>query len=163
MRLCSRAQQRRNPTRVWAHRGRAGLGLLGVALVLLAPPGPARAVDAVSIEVLVSVLSAHPGTIDPRGHRIDAKLRDQLRYESLRVLEQADLQVGIGELASLELPNGSWLRVRPSDVSRDGVLLHVDVEGLVRTDLRVRNGHLVVYGPVPHGDGKLVISLEPRW
>jgi len=39
----------------------------------------------------------------------------------------------------------------------------VDLEGTLQGDLRVKNGHQVVIGAQRVADGKLVISLEPRF
>jgi hypothetical protein len=43
------------------------------------------------------------------------------------------------------------------------VLLALTVQGTLRTDMRVPNGHLVVIGAERFEDGKLVISLKPSW
>ncbi len=140
------------------------LSVLVVPCLLLGlGPNGVAAQEGVQIEVTVSRISNEPGEIDPRGRRIDEKLRNQIRYQSLRVLEQKRLSLGIDELGSVKLPNGRSLRVRPMDVGERGVLLAVSVEGSVDSDLRVPNRHLVVFGTEPFEDGKLVIALEPSW
>ena len=53
--------------------------------------------------------------------------------------------------------------MRPLDLGKSGVLMAVDVEGAVKSDLRIRNEQLVVIGAERHGAGKLVISLEPHF
>jgi hypothetical protein len=135
--------------------------LAAMALVLAA--GPAGAQQQVRVEVLVSEISDGPGGIDARGGKLHSKLKDQFRYESLKVLDARELRLALDQVGSLGLPNGRPLRVRPLQIDERSVLLAVDVEGAVRTDLRVQNGNLVVIGAGHHGDGKLVISFEPHW
>jgi hypothetical protein len=112
---------------------------------------------------MVSQISQQPGSVDPRARRLDEKFRGEFRYESLRVLKQQRLSLALNELASVALPNGSELQIRPLSVSDRGVLVAVNVEGAVQTDLQIPNGHLVAIGAGRYQDGKLVISLEPHF
>ena len=138
--------------------------ILALTVALLGG-GSATAQDAqrVGVDVLVSHISDGPGEIDPRAGRLDAKLREQFRYGSLAVLESRRFDLAIDQVASMKLANGRKFRLRPLHLGDSGVLLAVSVEGTVETDLRVRNGHLVVIGAEKYRDGKLVISLEPHW
>ena len=139
--------------------------LLGLVLVLCASVGIARAQPAQGIEliVLVAHASAGPGGVDPRAERLADKLTKEFRYESLRVLQSRRLRLAPDEVGSVRLPNGKLLRLRPLQVGEKSVLLAVGLEGTLQTDLRIRNGHLVVIGAERYQDGKLVIGLEPRW
>ena len=132
-----------------------------VALGLL--PQATAAQDRIDVDVIVSHISSQPGEIDPRGRRIDEKLRSQIRYESLRVLQEQRLDLGMNQVGSMDLPNRRKLRLRPMDVGERGVLLAVEVEGSLDSDLRIPNHHLVVFGTESYEGGKLVISLEPSW
>ena len=56
--------------------------------------------------------------------------------------------------------------IDPVSLSREvatGVLMAVEVQGLLRTRLRVPNHHQVVIGVQSYDDGRLVISLEPSY
>jgi hypothetical protein len=134
-----------------------------VLLLLAAGPTAAQSEQRVEIEVLVSHISNRPGEVDPAGRKLDRKLRDQFRYESLKVLESRRLRLGLDEVGSVRLPSGKQLRVRPLQVGARGVLVAVAIEGTLQTDLRIRNGHLVVIGAEPYQEGRLVISLEPHF
>jgi hypothetical protein len=123
----------------------------------------AQSAGPVVIEVMVSQISQQPGSIDPRAKRLDAKLRDEFRYESLQVLSQRKLTLKLNELATVALPDGNELQLRPLNISDHGVLVAVTVKGSVQSDLQIPNGHLVAIGAGRHGDGKLVISLEPTF
>ena len=141
---------------------------LVLALVLAPVLGVAAAAakaqeQRIDIELIVSHVSQTDGEIDPRGRKLHQKLQDQFRYESLRVLQIRGLRLALNEVGSVGLPNGKSVHVRPLQLSESGVLLAVDVEGAARMDLKVRKGHLVVIGAERYQDGKLVISLEPRW
>jgi hypothetical protein len=132
---------------------------LAWAAVAVAQEGPRR----VALQVLVAYISDQAGGVDPRAERLHAELADQFRYETLRVLDQRRLDLPLGVVESLELPNGKLLNLRAFQLSSRGVLLGVTVKGSLQTDLRIPNGHLVVIGAEGYQDGKLVISLEPSW
>jgi hypothetical protein len=101
--------------------------------------------------------------VDPRASRLDAQLRGEFRYESLRVLQQKRLSLELNQLGRLSLPNGSELQLRPLSLSDRGVLMAVTVRGSVQSDMQIPNGHLVAIGAGQFEGGKLVISLEPHF
>ena len=132
--------------------------LLGSVLVASAEPR-----QRVAIDVTVSHALDAKGAIDPRGMELNAHLKPQFRYGALKVLQVERLDLALDEVGTLELPNGRKLRVRPLDVGSEGVLLSVSVQGTLWTDMRVRNGHLVVIGAERYEAGKLVIALKPSF
>ena len=139
------------------------LAAAAVGLLLAAGPASAQTTTSIAIDVMVSHISNRPGDVDPEGRKLDRKLRDQFRYESLRVLENRRLSLKLDEVGTVRLPSGKRLRVRPLQVGERGVLVAVAIEDTLQTDLRIRNGHLVVIGAEPYEEGKLVISLEPHF
>ena len=141
---------------------RLAIGALA-ALALAWPAAAGEEPRRIALEVLVAHISDQPGGIDPRGVELHAKLADQFRYETLRVLDRRRLDLPLGTVESVDLPNGRLLNVRAFQLSSKGVLLGVTVTGILQTDLRIPNGHLVVIGAERFEDGKLVISLEPSW
>ncbi len=139
------------------------LALAGIALVAVQPASGQEAPIRIGVELMVSHASDAPGPIDPRTKRLYEHLRRDFKYQSLRVLQSRRLELAIDEVGSLELPTGKWIRVRPLHVGPAGVLLAVDIEGALQSDMRIQNGHLVVIGAERYRDGKLVISLEPQF
>ncbi|MCZ6782559.1 MAG: hypothetical protein O7G30_04530 [Proteobacteria bacterium] len=125
--------------------------------------GAVRAAGPIQIEIVVSQISNQPGGIDERAKKLHRKLRREFRYQSLKVVQSKTFEIDVDEVASLELPNGRVVRVTPLLVDERGALLAVEVEGTLQTDLRVKSNHLVVIGAQRYGDGKLVISLQPRF
>jgi len=125
--------------------------------------GQAQQARSIDVDVMVCRISQEPGPVDPRARRLDAQLRGEFRYESLRVLQQKRLSLPLNELGRLSLPNGSELQLRPLSLSDRGVLMAVAVEGSVQSDMQIPNGHLVAIGAGPLEGGKLVISLEPHF
>lgn len=117
----------------------------------------------IRFDLMVSHVSPKPGPIDPAGRELDRRLRDQLRYESLEVLQQEKLRLALDEIGTVRLPTGRSLRLRPLDLGEAGVLVAVDLEGSTQMDLRVPNGKLVIIGGQPYEDGKLVITLQPAY
>jgi len=143
---------------------RLAIGALAtLALALAWPAAAGEEPRRIALEVLVAYISDQAGGIDPRGVELHAKLADQFRYETLRVLDRRRLDLPLGTVESVDLPNGRRLNVRAFQLSSKGVLLGVTVTGSLQTDLRIPNGHLVVIGAERFEDGKLVISLEPTW
>ncbi len=139
-----------------------GPGILVLALFSLAVPSQAQP-QSIRMEVMISQISTQPGEIDARAGKLHRKLRDQIRYESLRVLQTREFELALDEVGEMRLPNGRKLQVRPLSVDSHGVLTAVSLEGSVDADMRIRNGHLVVIGAEPFEDGKLVVSLEPHY
>ena len=136
-----------------------------VGVLVLGLPGIGAAKDAhtIQFDVMVSRISQQPGEVDPRAARLDTQLRGDFRYESLKVLKQERLSIELNELVTVELPNGKKLELRPLSVSDRGVLVAVNVEGSVQSDMQVPNGHLVAIGAGRFDGGRLVISLEPHF
>ena len=153
-----------------ARRGEEGvkrrswmLGAATALLLVVAGAASATAEERVDVQVMVSQISDAEGPIDPRAKKLHEKLRKEFRYGSLEVLQSKRLTLTVNELGSLTLPNGRALQLRPLHVGDNGVLMAVNVEGSVQTDLRIRNQHLVVIGAERYREGKLVISLEPSF
>ena len=134
-------------------------GLVWIVPVVAA----AQDAERIAVDVMVSRISQQPCAVDPRAQRLDAELRGEFRYECLKVLQQERLSVALNELASFALPNGRDLQLRPLSISDRGVLVAVNVEGSVQSDMQIPNGHLVAIGAGRYEDGKLVISLEPHF
>jgi hypothetical protein len=139
------------------------LALLVAALALTAPSAAQEGPRRISLEVLVAYISDEDGVVDPKAERLHEKLADQFRYRTLRVLDERRLDLPLGVVESVALPNGRQLNVRAFQLSSRGVLLGVTVTGSLQTDLRIPNGNLVVIGAERYQDGKLVISLGPSW
>jgi hypothetical protein len=142
---------------------------LALAAGLLLSAGPAWAgPDRIDVELMVSHISESPDgsaepRVDPRARKLDRQLRSQFRYDRLRVLDHRVLHLRLNEVGSMKLPNGHRVQIRPLLVDENGVLLAVDVEDTLDTDMRIQSDHMVVIGADRHEDGKLVISLEPHF
>ena len=146
-----------------SRRNRALAWALAVGLVTTAAVGADdEAVDrSVPVNVMVVHTSNEKGEVDPRARDLDAELREQLRYRSMRVLREERVQLQVDEVGRIPLPDGREVRVRPMHKSGRGVLMAVDIEGAVKLDARARNHHRVVIGAGAYEDGNLAISLEP--
>jgi hypothetical protein len=145
-------------------RRRVALGVIALAAGLaLGSAGHAQEKGSIHFEMIVSHVSPEPGSIDPRAEELHRQIKGEIRYRSLRVIELRTFDLDLDEVGSLELPTGRKVRVRPLAVAESGVLVAVDIEGSMKTDLRVPNRRIVVIGGQPHEGGRLVISLEPRY
>ena len=145
----------------------AGIGAWLVAAPALAQqlrdPGPGRRPGTIGLNMIVAHLSASPGEIDPRAAGLYRQLQKDFRYESVRVLEQRRLDLQLDQVGTMRLPTGRDMYVRPIEVGETGVLVRVEVQGAIKSRLRVQNHEMVVIGGLPYEGGRLVISLEPDY
>lgn len=143
-----------------------GLALAGSAGAqqgnLVPPPGGGLPDAPILVNLMVAHLSNEPGGVDPAARKLDRKLRTQFRYQSLKVLEQRHLSLALDEVGSIALPDGRSARVKPIHQGPNGVLMAVDVEGAVKTDVRVQKCRMVVIRAGDYDDGSLVFSVEPN-
>ena len=154
----------------WSRSARAAGALALAALVAVAvaagaegEPKGGKEPKGISLEVLVAYVSDEAGGVDPQAEELDRKLAGQIRYTTLRVLDQRRIDLPLGVVHSVPLPNQRQLNVRAFQLASRGVLLGVTVKGTLQTDLRIPNGHLVVIGAERYQAGQLVISLKPSW
>ena len=119
--------------------------------------------EPINVDVMVSHISDRVGEIDQLARRLDETLRKQFRYESMKVLERHRMVLDVDEVGTVKLPNGRLFRARPLDVNDRGVLMAVEVDETLKTDMRIPSGSLVVIGAERYEDGKIVISIEPEY
>ena len=134
------------------------------AMALGFPLGVARADSPKSIDLKVTVarISDEPGPVDAAAGRLARRLRQEFRFESLELLEKRTMRLVGDQVGKMKLPGGGKLLVSPLQLDERSVLLAVDVEGRLKTDLRANNGQLVILGAGRFKGGKLVIH-EGAW
>jgi len=135
---------------------------LGVVVASSASAQAARG-DRVPVNVIVVLTSNGKGGVDPGARELDAKLKKQLRYKSMRVIQQERVDLRVDQVGTVRLPDGRKVRMRPMHKNDSGVLMAVDVEGAVKLDARAPNHHRVVIGAGAFEDGNLAISIEPDY
>ena len=143
-----------------------GFGALAIAFALaaLAPTQALAQEDpTIQVELVVTIASDEPGPIDARAKKIDAQLRRDFRYQSLKVVDSKTQRLGIDDTATIKLPNGKSARVMPMAVDESGVLLAVDIEGAVKVDAKAKSGHMLVFVAGRHAGGRLIVSVEPTF
>ena len=140
-----------------SRRSLAAFALVG----LLAIPAAAQEAELIRLHLMVTHASQAPGPIDPPAADLHKQLHKDFRYRSLRVLQRKSLRLSMDEIGKLRLPNGRWVRVRPLNRSGSRLLVAVEVEGALATDLRLRNHRKVSIGSHRYKDGTLVITFEP--
>jgi hypothetical protein len=146
---------------------RAALGLAVAGFAALAAAQPANAQGAASDRVPVNVIVVHTsngeGGVDPRARGLDKKLKKQLRYKSMRVIQEQRVDLEMNRVGTVELPDGRKVRMRPMQKGPKGVLMAVDVQGAVKLDVRAPNHHMVVIGAGEYEGGNLAVSIEPDY
>ena len=136
-----------------------------LAAMFALAPGLVRAQDGerVGLSVTVSHASPTPGPIDPGAAEIHRQLHEEFRYESLHILEQRHVILRMQELSAIALPSGKIVELRPMSLTPSGVLIAVEIDGSLQTDLRVPNRKQVVIGVERYQDGKLILTLQPDY
>jgi hypothetical protein len=116
----------------------------------------------IQMRMMVTRLSNDGRGVDPKAKELESKLSNQgIRFDSAEVLQKKQLEMGTGEVHTIDLPNGRKARVQPLHQGKDGLLMAVDVEGSSKADVRAKPNHTVIFSAGPYQDGKLVLSLEP--
>ena len=137
--------------------------LAGAVSAQEAAPAPAEG-KRIPVHLMVTHLSNEEGGVDPRAAELDERLRSQnINYPSVKVTQQVDVNLQVDEVGTIGLPDGRPARVQPLNVGDRGVLMAVEVEGGIKTDVRVRDDHMVVIDGGSFEDGKVVISVEPDY
>ena len=140
---------------------------LAVALAVATAIAPvcvfAQATECVGLSLTLSHASSKPGPVDPGVAEIHRQLHQEFRYESLRVIERQHLILRMQELGGIDLPTGKRVQLRPLSLTPSGVLIAVEIEGMLEADLRVPNRKQVVIGVERYQDGKLILTLQPDY
>ncbi|GEM_PF-5260549 len=126
------------------------------------PPKPTQ----VHVLVVVHHVSKHPappGPVDPAAAKLEHRLSQDFNYKSARVMQTERMTLALNQTGSMTLPTGRLLKVKPRKLGKRGLLMWVEIEGTLRTNLRVPNHHQVVIGAQNYQDGKLVVTLEPEY
>src|SRR5262245_24332689 len=141
----------------------AAAAVVFAGLLPLSPvrPATAQASDRVPGNVMVVHTSNRKGEVDPRAQELHERLRKQLRYKSMSVLQEERVDLQMNQVGTVELPDGRKVRMRPMHKGTNGVLMAVDVQGAVKLDARARNHHREVSGAGEYEDGNLAVSIEP--
>jgi len=151
---------------VWSSsRRRRWLVASLVAALPLAGPVAAQEPRPIEFEVTVVHVSSGKGGVEAnaRAQRVDSIIGQQIKYESLRVLDFRRRKVLLNQIGSVTLPGGKRFRFRPMDLSDEGVLVAVDVERSAQGDFRIPRRKPFVFGGQRYRDGQLVILLQPNY
>lgn len=129
-------------------------GLLALVAGLLWA-GPAAAQN-VSVLVIVSHASQEKGPMEQPN-----LLPPGFDFQSHKILQRKTLNLAMGQEGSLQLPNGKAVRLRPESIQGNQLMMHVEVEGATKSDLRMRNGKRVtIRHPQRYENGNLLVHLE---
>lgn len=112
------------------------------------------------LEVIIASLTNEHDKIDKGAKRLHKELKDQFRYQGIRVLETKLLKLSVDDVWDMKLPTRRRLRIRPLVIENNGALISVEISGLVQSDLRIKQGQLIIIGAERFRDGKLVIAFE---
>jgi len=128
---------------------------LAVALAWAAP----AAAQNVSVQVTVSHASQNKGPMEQ-----PKLLPPGFNFQSHQILQRDTLNLALGKEGKTKLPNGKTVKVRPDSIQGNQLMMHVEVQGATKSDLRMRNGKRVtIRHPQSYKDGNLLVHLEARF
>jgi hypothetical protein len=145
------------------HHLRRGLAsaIALLAIAFLAPrEAGAEESHTFELKVIVASLTNQHNKIDKGAKRLHKELKNQFRYEGIRVLETRELELLVDDVFDMKLPTRRRLRIRPLVIEAESALFSVEISGLVQSDLRIKEGQLIIIGAERYLDGKLVIALQ---
>lgn len=132
-------------------------GLVALAATV-AWAAPAAAQD-VSVKVIVSHASQEKGPMEQ-----PKLLPPGFNFQSHKVLQRETLKLGMGQEGKTRLPNGKNVKLRPQSIDGNQLMMHVEVQGATKSDLRMRNGKRVtIRHPQSYENGNLLVHLEARF
>ena len=147
-------------------RGSALGLLLGLALT---PWGDARAQAAeppreeVAVAVKVCLALRDEGEVDAECQSVAGHLRQlPVRFRALRHQRSETVQVVMGQLTDVALPDGAQLELRPvlmmdRMLSMEVVVDQAGPQAPMTTGIRLTQGHSVIFGGVQNGGGNLLM------
>jgi len=124
-------------------------------------PEPARQIPPISIRVSIASASELEGEMDPAARDIYEHL--PAKYHSIKMIEERTIEVLFGEVARVELPSGTEVRLIPVAVHGGQLHLQLEMPELLNTSMRMANSRAFYVGGVPYGDGTLVFKLVPEF
>jgi len=146
---------------IWSWMGGLVPAIVVLGVAGLAPTfARAEAESSFELEVIVASLTNEHDKIDRGAKRLHKELKDQFRYEGIRVLETRELKLSVDDIFDMKLPTRRRLPIPPLVIEKNGALVSVEISGLVQSDLRIKQGQLIIIGAEKYLDGKLVIALR---
>jgi hypothetical protein len=110
---------------------------------------------------MVVFVSSEPGSIDPRARELASMLEKEFKLQTLRVLQMHQMSLAMRQMGQVELPTGHWVSIQPEEITAQGLRMGVEVQGMLRTHVRVPSGNQVVIGAYSFEDGRIVVRLAP--
>lgn len=139
------------------------LAIMFGAFLLTGKASEARA-QPMEIEAMLILASNEPAPLDRRLERVDYILRPLLRFETYRLLGQGSVMVNTPGASSIALGDGHVLNLR---TGRDRGS-HVEIawqrgdSRLLSTSVKLQRGKPTILGGVPHGDGRLIVTVTVK-
>ena len=138
------------------------LGVWAALLILVAAPVHAEDEEKVRVRGKVTEVSDEGDGVEPGAEDLIRALGKQnIRYESARVVREVKVELAPGDSKSVKIGNGRKAHLQLMQADEKGALVALDVEGGVKADVKLRRGKrpfVVDAGKV--GDAKRVISIE---
>lgn len=115
-----------------------------------------------SVQLRVMVIQAFEqarGPSDPECAAVPRKL-GPLHFGTLRLIHQRRVRAVMGENLRVLLPDGE-VRMMPVSVVQQRLHMYLNWPGQVNSNVRMQRGKPLILGGPRHGDGHLLVYIEP--
>ena len=136
-----------------------------VALALLCSTAGAHAQsgdEKVPVRITVTHLSDKDEGVDPKADPLIQNLGGAgIKVKSAKVIREETVKLAPGDVKSVKIGGGRKAHLQLMQADDDGALVAVDVEGGIKTDVKVHRGKrplVIDAGRV--GDGKRVLEIK---
>ena len=122
---------------------------------------PPMAIPPITIRISVATASESEGVMDPKA--LDIYQHLPAKYQSIQLIDERTLSVVFGEVARVDLPTGTQVRLLPVAVHGGQLHLQLEMPELLNTSMRMSNSRAFYVGGVPYQGGTLVFKLVPEF
>ncbi len=140
------------------------IAFLMVLTLSLLPVSALAETSEAQVSVTVVLASPNGGTVDPELNSMIEDLQKLFTQYSYKKLDQFDLSLQLEEEKTVQIQNGSSLKVEYLGIEKDKINLHLMIkEGgkeLINTNFSIAKGGTIIIGGPSHKDGKLVLAIQ---
>ena len=129
-----------------------------------AAPALAQAPEARPVQLRVRVVHAaeRPGVIDQELRDLPRAL-GPMKFGTLRLIEQRQFQLGVGQPGRVSLPDRREVTMTPVSIAPHQMQMRLQMPGQVNSQVNMTSGRPMVLGGPRHEDGHVIVYIEPEF
>ena len=124
------------------------------------PAPPPSAQGDLIINVQVVYASKTENKVDPSLQGIHKRLAQLFDFTFYRLESARRIQGALGREGRVDLPDGKTLLLKPVEKKDDMWKVAVEIPKLIKTDLLIKDGNMVIIGGTKYDQGVLILVIE---